>query len=92
MSQEFSPTTDREIMFSLSNKIDITNSKMERLCDTIDNVVRSLEKLETTKLKDHENRLSKMELKWSELGGMYKMIIVISLALSIVSTGVAILK
>lgn len=92
MPNSLVPTTDREIMFSLSNKIDVTNSNMERLCETIENVVRSLEKLEATKLKDHETRINKMELRWSELGGMYKTMIIISGALSVVATIISILK
>ncbi len=92
MSDSLVPTTDREIMFSLSNKIDITNSNIERLCFTINDVVKSLEKLEATRLKDHEERINKMEAWYNEWNGVYKFGTIIALGLSIVGAFVSFLK
>lgn len=92
MSESILPTTDREIMFSLSHKIDMASSNMERLCITIDGVVKSLEKLETTRLKDHEDRINKIELWRSEWGGVYKFGVIIALGLSIVGALISIVN
>ncbi len=92
MPESLVPTTDREIMFSLSNKIDITNSNIERLCFTINDVVKSLEKLETTRLKDHEERINKIETWYSEWNGVYKFGTILALGLSIVGAFVSFIK
>jgi len=92
MPETLVPTTDREIMFSLSNKIDMTNLNIERLCLTMDGVVKSLEKLETTRLKDHEERINKLEMWYSEVNGVYEFGMIVALGLSIVSAFVAFVK
>jgi hypothetical protein len=70
------PITDREIMVKL-------DANVSQLKDSIERFANALEKLEETKIKDHEDRLMKME-KWvSEWSGAYKVIALTALAIGI---------
>jgi len=70
------PITDREIMIRL-------DSNVSQLRDTIERFAEALEKLEDTKIKDHNERILKLE-KWvSEWSGAYKVMAIIALALGI---------
>lgn len=71
------PITDREIMIRMDgNFIQLSNS--------IDRVVKVLEHLEAVRFKDHEIRINKMEKRWDEQIGAYKVIALTGLILSVV--------
>ena len=73
------PTTDREIMIRL-------DSNVSQLRDSIERFAVALEKLEETKIKDHEMRLMKIEKWQSEWAGAYKILTIAALALSLFAT------
>lgn len=73
------PTTDREILIQLDGNVQQLRDSIVRLGDTI-------EKLEETKIKDHEVRLNVLEKWYSEFSGAYKVAIIIALMLGIFST------
>jgi hypothetical protein len=86
------PVTDREVMIALSGKIDITNKNIENLCVSINGIAKSLENLETIKVRDHETRVNELE-KWrDEFSGAYKVFAIIATGLSIVSIFVSFVK
>lgn len=69
--------TDREIMIQLDGNI-------KELKNAIEKFAKSLENLEETKIKELENRVTKVE-KWvSEWSGAYKIIAIIALVGNIV--------
>lgn len=72
------PITDREFMIRMDgNFVQLSNS--------IDRVVKVLEHLETVRFEDHESRINKMEQRWDEQIGAYKVIALLALIISIVS-------
>ena len=74
------PETDREILIALDSKVD-------KLCESIERLAISLEKLETKKVNDLNIRLTKLE-KWrNEWGGAY---IILAIAALVMSLGVAV--
>jgi len=79
------PTTDREIMIRL-------DSNVAQLRDSIERFAIALEKLEETKIKDHEARIMKIEKWQSEWAGAYKILIIAALALSFLATVKAFVK
>jgi hypothetical protein len=72
------PVTDREVLIRLDSNVQQLRDSIVRLGDTI-------EKLEETKIKDHEVRLTKMEKWHNEWAGAYKAGLIISLLLGIYS-------
>lgn len=79
------PITDREIMIRLDGNV-------TQLKDSIERFAKALEELETTKFKDHESRIAKLERFQHELGGVYKFIGIISLILGIIAVVIGIKK
>lgn len=75
-------TTDGEKMIQLDGKIDLLNNNMENVFIQLDRVLKALEKLETTKVTDHEQRITKIERWQSEFSGVYKVVIFIAALLS----------
>jgi hypothetical protein len=71
-------TSDREILIQL-------DSNVQQLKDSINRLGDAIEKLEETKIKDHEDRLSTMEKWHNEWAGAYKAGLIISLLLGIYS-------
>ncbi len=68
--------TDREIMLKL-------DANVSQIKDSIERFAAALEKLEETKIKDHEDRLIRVE-KWiAEWSGAYKIIALAALAIGI---------
>lgn len=70
--------SDREIMIRLHDNVTTLKEAIERFAKTLEN-------LETIKIKDHEQRLSKVERFVSEWAGAYKIIAIVGLVLGIVS-------
>ena len=73
------PTTDREIMIRL-------DSNVSQLRDSIERFAVALEKLEETKIKDHETRIMKIEKWQSEWAGAYKILTIAAISLSLFAT------
>lgn len=79
MPPKIDAVTEREILIRL-------DSNVSQLSDTIERFAKALEKLEETKIKDHEDRLSDIE-KWkNEFSGAYKVIALMGLLLSVFAT------
>lgn len=75
------PETDREILITLDSKVD-------KLCESIERLAVSLEKLETKKVNDLDTRMIKLE-KWrNEWGGAYIILAIVAL----ITSGVAAVK
>lgn len=72
------PTTDREIMIQLDGNIQSLRQAIEKFAE-------SLEKLEEGKIKNLEERVTKIEKFVSEWAGAYKLIAVGALILSLIS-------
>jgi hypothetical protein len=72
------PTTDREIMIKMDGKVD-------RMCEAVERLARSVEKLETVKFQDHEKRLARLEKKDNEWGGVYRFFVILALTISVVT-------
>jgi hypothetical protein len=72
------PTTDREIMIKMDGKVD-------RMCEAVERLADSVEKLETVKFLDHEKRLARLEKKDNEWGGVYRFFVITALAISVVT-------
>ena len=70
------PITDREIMLKL-------DSNVSQLKDSIERFAAALEKLEETKIKDHDDRITKIEKWMSEWSGAYKIIAMAALLMGI---------
>lgn len=71
------PETDREILITLDSKVD-------KLCESIERLAISLEKLETKKVNDLDDRMTKIE-KWrNEWGGAYIILAIAALVTSLV--------
>jgi len=85
---DIKPANEGERIIKLDGKIDILNNKFDDVCKSLERVVSALEKLETTRLADHETRLAVLESKENERRGMYKIVIFLGVLLSI---GIAIL-
>ncbi len=68
--------TDREIMLKLDANVSQLKDSIERFAD-------ALEKLEETKIKDHNDRILKIEKWMSEWSGAYKIIALTALAIGI---------
>jgi uncharacterized membrane protein YukC len=79
------PKTDREIMIQLSGEIRETNLNMQHFSKAVEGFASSLKELETTKVKDHEERLVRLEKIANEGVGMYKFVGFGLLILSIIS-------
>lgn len=73
--------TDGEKMIQLDGKIDKLDSKIDTVCESLDRVVEALEKLETTRVSDHETRITKIEKWQAEWAGAYKLIAIVGLCL-----------
>jgi len=85
-------STDGERIMQLDGKIDKLDTKIDNVCDSIDRVVVALEKLETTRVTDHEIRISKLEKWQSEWAGAYRLIAICGLLLGLISLIVTISK
>jgi len=85
---DISPVNEGERIIKLDGKIDNLNIKFDEVCKSLERVVNALEKLETTRLADHETRIAILESKENERRGMYKIVIFLGVLLSI---GIAIL-
>lgn len=71
--------TDREVMIQL-------DSNIKQLRDSIEKFAKSLENLEETRIKELEIRVDKLE-KWkNEWSGGLKILLIISVILSLIST------
>jgi uncharacterized membrane protein YukC len=86
------PKTDREIMIQLSGEIRETNLNMQHFSKAVEGFASSLKELETTKVKDHEERIGRLEKIANEGLGIYKFIGFGLLILSIISLSVALMK
>lgn len=73
------PVTEREILIRL-------DSNVSQLSDTIERFAKALEKLEETKIKDHEERLTVIENWRSEFSGAYKIVALVGLLLGMFAT------
>lgn len=73
------PTTDREIMIKMDGKVD-------RMCEAVERLADSVEKLETVKFLDHEKRLARLEKKDNEWGGVYRFFVITAIASSVITT------
>lgn len=73
------PTTDREIMIKMDGKVD-------RMCEAVERLADSVEKLETVKFQDHETRISKIEKWQSEWSGAYRVVAIAALILGAIAT------
>lgn len=84
------PITDREIMIKLDSNVsqlrESINSNVSQLRDAIERFAKALENLEMIKIKDHEDRITKVERFVSEWSGAYKIIAVVGLVLGIIAT------
>jgi hypothetical protein len=79
------PVTDREIMMQLSGEIRETNLNMQHFSKAVEGFAISLKELETIKVKDHEERIGRLEKIANEGVGMYKFVGFSLLILSIIS-------
>ena len=70
----FEATTDGEKIMQLSGNIERLDTKIDNVCESLDRVVSALERLETTRLSDHEKRIAELERKENERSGAYKFI------------------
>lgn len=78
--------TDGEKIIQLDGKIDKIDGKVDYVVESLERVIAAFEKLETTRLTDHENRITKIE-KWvSEWAGAYKIIALAGLVLGAIAT------
>lgn len=73
------PQTDREWIMQVDGKVD-------RMCEAVERLAEAVEKFETTKYQDHENRIALLEKKENERNGMYKFFIGIVTILGAIST------
>lgn len=73
---EFEYKTDREIMINLSGKI-------ERLGEIIEGFAESMKDLKETEIKDHGERITKIEHRQSEQDGVVKFFGALALGLGI---------
>lgn len=86
------PVTDREIMMQLSGEIRETNLNMQHFSKAVEGFASSLKELETTKVKDHEERIVRLEKIATEGVGIYKFIGFGLIVLTIISISVALMK
>jgi len=68
-----SATTEGEKIIMLDGKIDGLHSKFDIAMEKIELVIASLEKLETTRVGDHEKRILLLEKSDNERAGMFKL-------------------
>jgi len=68
--------TDREILVKL-------DANVSQLKDSIERFAEALEKLEETKIKDHDDRINKIEKWMNEWAGAYKVIAIVALVISV---------
>lgn len=85
MTNGFEPTTDREIMLSLSNKLDLQNERLDNFGKAIERFSETMEKLEVGKVGDLEKRINTVEKAISEGKGGIKLMGFILTILSIAS-------
>lgn len=84
--------TDREEIIKLDGKIDILDGKVDYVVQSLERVIVAFEKLETTKLSDHEARLMAVE-KWiSEWKGVHRGLTILSLLIGLAAFITAILS
>lgn len=92
MSTPITAVTDGEKIIQLDSKIDKIDSKVDYVVESLERVIVAFEKLEDTKMTDHESRISRIEKWQSEWAGVYKFIAIIGLILGIISIGAVIFK
>jgi len=83
--------TEREEIIKLDGKIDRLDGKVDYVVESLERVISAFEKLEATKLSDHELRLIAVE-KWiSEWKGVHRSLLILSLLIGLASFVITIL-
>lgn len=62
------------------------DGKVDRMCEAVERLAESVEKLESVKFQDHESRIGKIEKWQSEWSGAYRVVAIAALILGAIAT------
>lgn len=79
----FEATTDGEKIIQLDGKIDKLDSKVDITNENLERLLTAIERLETTRIKDVEQRVTNLEKVNSAWTGAFKLISIIGLVVTI---------